>query len=104
MKETGLTGKRRSTTIAATPDDGNSQRKRRRRSIGLYRENAIAFESDTRYPFGGNVYYVTMQITFPIPEFARKERNLNCDVVHVTTKWVFRLVLDHAIAAIQTSR
>ena len=32
MKETGLTGKRRSTTIAATPDDGNSQRKRRRRS------------------------------------------------------------------------
>ena len=28
MKETGLTGKRRSTTIAATPDDGNSQRKR----------------------------------------------------------------------------
>ena len=31
MKETGLTGKRRSTTIAATPDDGNSQRKRRRR-------------------------------------------------------------------------
>ena len=31
MKETGLTGKRRSTTIAATPDDGKSQRKRRRR-------------------------------------------------------------------------
>ena len=30
MKETGLTGKRRSTTIAATPDDGKSQRKRRR--------------------------------------------------------------------------
>ena len=29
IKETGLTGKRRSTTIAATPDDGNSQRKRR---------------------------------------------------------------------------
>ena len=26
------------------------------------------------------------------------------DVVHVTTKWVSRLVLDHAIAAIQTSR
>ena len=33
MKETGLTGKRRSTTIAATPDDGNSQRKRRRRML-----------------------------------------------------------------------
>ena len=30
MKETGLTGNRRSTTIAATPDDGNIQRKRRR--------------------------------------------------------------------------
>ena len=72
--------------------------------IGLYRENAIAIESEARYPFGGNVYYVTMQITFPIPEFARKERNLHCDVVHVTTKWVSRLVLDDAIAAIQTSR
>ena len=72
--------------------------------IGLYRENAIAIESEARDPFGGNVYYVTMQITFQIPEFARKERNLHCDVVHVTTKWVPRLVLDHAIAAIQTSR
>ena len=72
--------------------------------IGLYRENAIAIESEARDPFGGNVYYVTMQITFPIPEFARKERNLHCDVVPVTTKWVSRLVLDHAIAAIQTSR
>ena len=48
--------------------------------------------------------YVTMQITFPIPEFARRERNLHYDVAHVTTKWVSRLVLDHAIAAIQTSR
>ena len=73
-------------------------------TIGLYRENAIAIESEARDPFGGNVYYVTMQITFPIPEIARKERNLHCDVVHVTTKWVSRLVLDHAIAAIQTSR
>ena len=72
--------------------------------IGLYRENAITIESEARDPFGGNVYYVTMQITFPIPEFARKERNLHCDVVHVTTKWVARLVLEHAIAAIQTSR
>ncbi len=72
--------------------------------IGLYRENAIAIESEARDPFGGNVYYVTMQIMFPIPEFARKERNLHCDVVHVTTKWVSRLVLDHAISAIKTSR
>ena len=44
-----------------------------------------------------------MQITFPIPEFARKERHLHCDVVHITTVWVSRLVLDHAIVAIQTS-
>ena len=72
--------------------------------IGLYRENAIAIEGEARDPFGGNVYYVTMQITFHIPEFARKERNLHCDVVHATTKWVSRLVLDHVIAAIQTSR
>ena len=35
MKETGLTGKVRSTTIAATPDDGKSHRKRRRRSINI---------------------------------------------------------------------
>ena len=75
-----------------------------RGAICLYRENAIAIGSEARDPFGGNVYYVTMQITFPIPEFARKERNLHCDVVHVTTKWVSRLVVDHAIAAIQTSR
>ena len=74
------------------------------KTIGLCRENAIAIKSEARDPFGGNVYYVTMQITFPIPEFARKERNLHCDVVHVTNKWVSRLVLDHAIAAIQTSR
>ena len=73
----------------------------------IYRKNAIAIESEARDPFGGNVYYVAMQITFRIPEFARKERNLHCDVVHVTvvtTKWVSRLVLDHAIAAMQTSR
>ena len=73
-------------------------------SIGLYRENAIAIESEARDPFGGNVYYVTMQITFPIPEFAGNERNLHCYVVHVTTEWVSRLVLDHAIVVIQTSR
>ena len=62
------------------------------------------FESEARYPNGGNVYYVTMQITFPIPELSRKERNFHCDVVHITTVWVSRLVLDHAIAAIQMSR
>ena len=73
-------------------------------AIGLYRENAIAIKSEARGPFGGNVYDVTMQIMFFVPECARKQRNLHCDVVHVTPKWVPRLVLDHAIAAIQTSR
>ena len=73
-------------------------------SICIYRENAIAIESEVRDPNGGNVHYVTMQSTFPISEFARKERNLHSDVVHITTVWVSRLVLDHAIAAIQTSQ
>ena len=45
-----------------------------------------------------------MQISFHIPELARKERNLHCDVVQITTVWVSRLFLDHAIVAIQTSR
>ena len=76
----------------------------RHRPFALYRENAIAIESEAKYPFDDNVYYVTMQITLLIPEFARKERSLHCDVVHITAKWVFRLTLDHAIAAIQTSR
>ena len=39
-------------------------------TLGLYRENAIAIESEARDPFGGNVYYVTLQIMFPITEFA----------------------------------
>ena len=69
--------------------------------IGLYRENAIAIESEAKYPFGGNVYYVTMRITLPIPEFTRNERNFHCDVLHITTDRVARLVLDDAI---QTSR
>ena len=72
-------------------------------SLALYRENAIATESEARYPNGGNVYYITMQITFPVPESARKERNC-CDEVHISTVWLSRLVLEHAIAAIQTSR
>ena len=47
--------------------------------IGLYREKAIAIESEARDPFGGNMYYVTMQITLFIPEFARV-RNVICIV------------------------
>ena len=52
-------------------------------SIGLYRENAIAIESVANDSFSGNVYYVTMQITLPIPEFTRNERNFHCDVLHI---------------------
>ena len=72
--------------------------------IGLYRENAIAIESEANDSFGGLVYYVTMQITLPIPEFTSNERNFHCDVLHITPDRVARLVLDDAIAAIQTSR
>ena len=50
----------------------------------------ISNESEARDPNGGNVYYVTMQISFHIPEFACKERNLHCDVVYITTVWVSR--------------
>ena len=42
MKETGLTGKRRSTTIAANPDDGKSQRKRRRSNM-LVADQQVTF-------------------------------------------------------------
>ena len=41
-------------------------------SSSIYRENSIAIESEAKDPFGGNVFYVTMQITLHIPEFARK--------------------------------
>ena len=91
------------TTGAASMDEARTAY----RGIALYRENAIAIESEAKYPFnlnGGNVYYVTMQITLPIPEFTRNERNLHCDVLHITTDRVARLVLDDVIAAIQTSR
>ena len=73
-------------------------------NTGLYRENAIAIESEAKYPFGGDVYCVTMQITLPISEFARNERDLHCDVLRITTDRVVRLFLKYAIAALQTSR
>ena len=47
------------------------------------------------------MYYVTMQITLPIPEFTRNEHHFHCDVLHITTDRVARLVLDDAIGAIQ---
>ena len=40
------------------------------------------------------MYYVTMQITFLSRKFRNVERNLHCDVVHITTKWVSSLTLD----------
>ena len=73
-------------------------------TIGLYRENAIAIENEGDDSIRGNVYYVTMQITLPIPECTRNERNFHCDVLHITPDRVVTLVLDDAIAAIQTSR
>ena len=44
-----------------------------------------------------------MQITFNIPEFTRNERKSHCDVLHIAPIRVTNLVLDDAIAAIQTS-
>ena len=72
--------------------------------IGLYRENAIVIEREANDSFGGNVYYVTMQITLPIPECTRNERNFHCDVLPITPDRVVTLVLDDAIAAIPASR
>ena len=51
-------------------------------------------QNESRDPFGGNVYYVTMQITFLTRKFRNGERDLHCDVVHITTKWVPSLTLD----------
>ena len=62
-------------------------------------------QNESRDPFGGNVYYVTMQITFLTRKFRNVERNLHCDVVHITTKWVFRLTLDcNGVFAIKAYR
>ena len=72
--------------------------------IGLYREIAIAIQKESGDSNGGNVLYVTMRITFNIPEFTRNERNWHCDVLRIAPVRVANLVLDDAIAAIQTSR
>ena len=61
-------------------------------------------QNESRDPFGGNVYYVTMQITFLTRKFRNVERNLHCDVVHITTKWVSSLTLDcNGVFAIKAS-
>ena len=51
-------------------------------------------QNESRDPFGGKVCYVKMQITFLTRKFRNGERNLYCDVVHITTKWVSSLTLD----------
>ena len=62
-------------------------------------------QNESRDPFGGNVYYVTMQITFLTRKFRNGERNLHCDVVHITTKWVPSLTLDcNGVFAIKAYR
>ena len=67
------------------------------------RTRMMMIESEANQSFGGNVYYVTMQITLPIPKCTRNERNFHCDVLHIAPDRVVTLVLDDAIAAIQTS-
>ena len=62
-------------------------------------------QNESRDPFGGNVYYVTMQITFLTRKFRNGERNLHCDVVHITTKWVSSLSIDcNGVFAIKAYR
>ena len=62
-------------------------------------------QNESRYPFGGNMYYGTMQITFLTRKFLNGERNLHCDVVHITPKWVPSLTLDcNGVFAIKAYR
>ena len=62
-------------------------------------------QNESRDPFGGNVYYVTMQITFPTRKFRNGERNFHCDVVHITTNWVSSLTPDcNGVFAIKAYR
>ena len=51
-------------------------------------------QNESRYPNGGNVYYVTMQITFITRKYRNVECNLHCDIVHITIVWVSSLTLD----------
>ena len=62
-------------------------------------------QNESRDPFGGNVYYVTMQITFLMRKYRKGERNLHCDVVHITTKWASSLTVDcNGVFAIKAYR
>ena len=49
-------------------------------------------QNESSDPNGGNMYYVTMQIPFLTCKFRNVERNLHCDVVHITTIFVFGLL------------
>ena len=55
-------------------------------------------QNESRDPFGGNVYYVTMQITSLTRKLRKVERNLHCDVVHITTEWVSNFHLNDVFA------
>ena len=60
-------------------------------------------QNESRYPNGGNVYYVRIQISFVTRKFRNVERNLHCDVVHITT--VSSLTLDcNGVFAIKAYR
>ena len=62
-------------------------------------------QNESRDPFGGNVYYVTIQITFLTRKFRNGQRNLHCDVVHITTKGVSSLTVDcNGVFAIKAYR
>ena len=61
----------------------------------MYRCDRV-IQIESRDPFAGNVYYVTMQITFLTRKckFRNVECNLHWDVVHIATKCVSSLTLD----------
>ena len=52
-------------------------------------------QNESRYPNGGNVYYVTILVSFLSRKCRNVARNLPCDVVHImyTTVWVYSLTL-----------
>ena len=60
----------------------------------LYRPLSRRLDRCDRMPNCGNVYHVTMQITFLTRKFPNVERNFHCDVVHITTVSVSSLTLD----------
>ena len=55
-------------------------------------DRVIQKESDDSN--GGNVQYVTMNITFVLRKSRNGQRNLHCDVVHITPKRVVCITLD----------